>query len=354
MSEAARPIPLDVPPFEGREGDPERSPPFEHVAFVGIGLINGSLARDVRRLGLARRTSALARRPETAARALELGLVDVATTEPGEALAGADLVVLGVPVGALGEAAATIAGHLGPDALVTDVGSVKASVIGLVAPHLDMRRFVPGHPVAGTENSGPDAAVANLYRDRWCILTPTAETDPGAVARVSALWRAVGARVEVMDAEHHDHVLAMTSHLPHLLAFNIVNVADSLEGILQCEILRYAAGGFTDFTRIASSDPVLWRDVFLLNRSSVLEVLARYLEDLAALQKDIRLGKGEALVERFRAAQSIRRGVIQAGQAYTRRPLNGSAETLAGGPLDGSIGQLLEPPTPARVAGARE
>ena len=208
--------------------------------------------------------------------------------------------------------------------MVTDVGSVKRRVIELVEPHLDMRRFVPGHPVAGTENSGPDAAVDRLFEGRWSILTPDARTDPAAVARVAALWRAVGADVERMDAAHHDQVLAVTSHLPHLLAFNIVNTARSLETVLEREVLKYAAGGFTDFTRIAASDPTLWRDVFLHNRGAVLEVLGRYIEDLMALQRVIRWGEGEALQERFASAQAIRRGVVQAGQAFERRPLDGA------------------------------
>ena len=301
---------------------PARTPEvlFERVAVVGIGLVGGSLARDLRRLRLARRTVALDRSAATARRALELGLVDEATTDPRAAVEGADLVVLAVPVGAMGEVARAIAPALGPDAIVTDVGSVKAPVMGLVGPHLDPRRFVPGHPVAGTENSGPDAALEGLFAGRWCILTPDARTDPEAVERVAALWRAMGSDVERMDAVHHDKVLAITSHLPHLLAFNLINTAGSVETVLEGEVLKYAAGGFTDFTRIAASDPTLWRDVFLANRGAVLEMVSRYIEDLTALQRVIRWDEGDALLERFASAQAIRRGVVLAGQAYERRP----------------------------------
>ena len=304
---------------------PRRAPrpaeaPFERVAVVGIGLVGGSLVRDLRRLRLARRIVALDRCAAAARRALEIGLVDEATTDPRAAVEGADLVVLAVPVGAMGEVARAVAPFLRNDAIVTDVGSVKAPVAGLVAPHLDLRRFVPGHPVAGTENSGPDAAVDGLFAGRWCILTPDARADPAAVERVAAMWRAVGALVDRMDAAHHDQVLAVTSHLPHLLAFNLINTAGSVETVLEREVLKYAAGGFTDFTRIAASDPTLWRDVFLANRGAVLEMVSRYIEDLTALQRVIRWGEGDALLERFASAQAIRRGVVLAGQAYERRP----------------------------------
>ena len=303
--------------------DPQSSCPaplFGQITFVGIGLVNGSLARDVRRLGLAERLVATAPRQETLDEACALGLVDEATSDAAAAVRGADLVVLGVPVGASGEAARAAAPGLRPEAVVTDVGSVKARVIDLVAPHLDMRRFVPGHPVAGTENSGPGAAIEQLFQRRWCILTPLKETDPLAVDRVAALWRAVGSKVELMEAAHHDKVLAITSHLPHLLAFNIVNTADDLEGVLKGEVLKYAAGGFTDFTRIAASNPTMWRDVFLHNKSAVLEVVGRYIEDLVALQRAIRWDEADALFERFESARSIRCEVVRAGQAYKRIP----------------------------------
>ena len=299
---------------------PRKAPLFGRIAFVGIGLINGSLARDVRRLGLARHLVATARRQQTLDQALSLGLIDEVTPDPAAAVRDADLVVIGVPVGASGDAARAIAPGLRPDAIVTDVGSVKAGVIEQVAPHLDLRRFVPGHPVAGTENSGPQAAIERLFNGRWCILTPSGETSPDATAQVAALWRAVGSRVDVMDAAHHDKVLAITSHLPHLLAFNIVNTADDLEGVLKGEVLKYAAGGFTDFTRIAAADPVMWRDVFLHNKDAVLEVVGRYIEDLMALQRSIRWDEADVLAERFASARAIRREVVRAGQAYKRVP----------------------------------
>ncbi len=296
-------------------------PLFGQITFVGIGLVNGSLARDVRRLGLARRLVATARRQETLDEAYGLGLVDAATADVAEAVREADLVVLGVPIGSSGDVARALAPALRPDAVVTDVGSAKARVIELVSPYLDMRRFVPGHPVAGTEKSGPNAALDRLFDGRWCILTPAADTDPGATGRVAALWRAVGSRVELMDAGHHDKVLAITSHLPHLLAFNIVNTADDLEGVLKGEILKYAAGGFTDFTRIAGSDPTMWRDVFLHNKTAVLEIVGRYIEDLVALQRAIRWDDTDAVFARLKSASAIRQEVVRAGQAYKRRPM---------------------------------
>ena len=227
---------------------------------------------------------------------------------------------MGVPVGASGEAARAIALGLRPDAVVTDVGSVKSQVVGMVRPHLDMRRFVPGHPVAGSERSGPAASMDRLFRGRWCILTPSEFTDCGAVEQVTALWEAVGSRVELMTAEHHDKVLAITSHLPHLLAFNIVNTADDLEGVLKAEVLKYAAGGFTDFTRIAASNPIMWRDVFLHNKEAMFEIIGRYVEELLALQRSIRRDEADVLVERFESARSIRREIVRAGQAYKRVP----------------------------------
>ncbi len=300
---------------------PTAEPLFGQITFVGIGLINGSLARDVRRLGLAGRLVATSPRQATLDEACALGLVDEATPDAAAAVRDADLVVLGVPVGASGEAARAMTPGLRADAIVTDVGSTKAKVSELVAPYLDMRRFVPGHPVAGTERSGPAAALERLFDGRWCILTPSAEVDPLAVRRVASLWQAVGSRVELMDAEHHDKVLAITSHLPHLLAFNIVNTADDLEGVLKGEILKYAAGGFTDFTRIAASSPTMWRDVFLHNKTAVLEVVGRYIEDLVALQRAIRWDEADTLLARFESASTVRREVIRAGQAYKRRPI---------------------------------
>ncbi len=292
-------------------------PLFDQVTLVGIGLVNGSLARDIRRLGLARRLVATSRQQGTLDEACRLGLVDDAALDAAAAVQGSDLVVLGVPVGASGEAARAIAPGLRPDAIVTDVGSVKGSVIDLVAPFLDMRRFVPGHPIAGTERSGPAAAVDRLFERRWCILTPAGATDPLAVDRVAALWQAVGARIEVMDPAHHDRTLAITSHLPHLLAFNLINTADDLEGA-KGEILKYAAGGFTDFTRIAASNPRMWQDVFLHNKAAVLEVVGRYVEDLLALQRAIRRDEARVLFNRFENAGVVHREVVRTGHAYKR------------------------------------
>ncbi len=303
-----------------RPSRPGRRPLFRQITFVGLGLINGSIARDARRLGLAERLVGTARSAETRSQACALGLVDEATPDAAAAVRDADLVVLGVPVGSSGDAARAMAPGLRADAIVTDVGSVKGKVVELVAPHLDMRRFVPGHPVAGTEESGPAAAIERLFENRWCILTPQAVTDAGALGQVAALWRALGSKVEVMEAAHHDKVLAITSHLPHLLAYNIVNTADDLEGVLKGEVLKYAAGGFTDFTRIAASDPTMWRDVFLHNKTAVLEVVGRYIEDLVALQRAIRWDEADALFEQFKSAQAIRREVVRAGQAYKRIP----------------------------------
>ena len=295
-------------------------PLFRQITFVGVGLINGSLARDVRRLGLAEQLIGTAPDRAQLDVALRLGLVDDVTTDVAAAVQGADLVVMGVPVGVSGTVARVIAPHLAQGAIVTDVGSVKGRVIDLVSPYLDMCRFVPGHPVAGTEKSGPEAALEGLFSNRWCILTPTAMTDAAAVTRVAELWQRVGSRVELMEAGHHDKVLAITSHLPHLLAFNIINTADDLEGVLKGEVLKYAAGGFTDFTRIAAADPTMWRDVFLHNKAAVLEVVGRYVEDLVALQRAIRWDEADTLARRFESAGSVRREIVRSGQAYKRVP----------------------------------
>ncbi len=295
--------------------------PFRRVAFMGIGLINGSLAKVMRAKGLAHEIVAASRRQETLDRALALGLCDSATTDPAEAAAGADLIVLGTPPAAVGAVAAAMAPGIGEDAIVTDVSSIKAQIVREVRPHLpDPSRFVPGHPVAGTEHSGPDAAFATLFVNRRCILTPTDDTDPAAVARVKALWEEAGSAVDLMTPEHHDKVLAITSHLPHLIAYTIVGTVADLEEQQQSEVFKYAAGGFTDFTRIAGSDPTMWRDVFLNNREAVLEMLGRFTEDLVALQRAIRWGEGETLFDLFTRTRAIRRGVVEAGQAYIRQP----------------------------------
>src|SRR5690606_8092847 len=228
---------------------------------------------------------------------------------------GADIVFLCVPVGVVGDVARTIAPAIEPGAILTDVGSVKAAVIEQVAPHVpEGVHFVPGHPVAGTEQSGPDAGFAELFENRWCVLTPPPGTDPEACDRLEAFWRACGSHVERMDAEHHDLVLAITSHVPHLIAYNIVGTAADLEEVTQSEVIKFSAGGFRDFTRIAASDPVMWRDVFLHNRKAVLEMLGRFTEDLTALQRAIRWGDGETLLQVFTRTRAIRRGIIEAGQ----------------------------------------
>ena len=295
--------------------------PFQRVAMLGIGLINGSLAAVLRRQGAAGEIVAYARQERTRARAVELGLCDRAEADPAAAVAGADLVVIGVPPAAVGDVAAAMRQGLSAEAIVTDVSSIKAQVVRDVAPHLpDPSRFVPGHPVAGTEHSGPDAAFATLFERRRCILTPIEDTDPLAVERIREMWELAGSSVDTMTPEHHDRVLAITSHLPHLIAYTIVGTVADLEDQARTEVFKYAAGGFTDFTRIAASDPVMWRDVLLGNREAVLEMLGRFTEDMVALQRAIRWGDGQALLDLFERTRAIRRGVIEAGQAYVRRP----------------------------------
>ena len=289
---------------------------FERVALIGIGLINSSLAHVLRRDRLAGEIVACARRQETLDVATKLGLCDRATFDAAAAVGGADLVVLGTPLSAYAGIAQTIAGALKPGAIVTDVGSVKQAVIRDVKPHMpEGVHFIAGHPVAGTEHSGPESGFAELFRDRWCILTPLADTDPGALQRVTALWQSAGMKVLTMDAEHHDLVLAITSHLPHLIAYTIVGTATDLEDTLKSEVIKFSAGGFRDFTRIAASDPVMWRDVFLNNREAVLEMLQRFSEDLTALQRAIRWGEGQKLEDLFTRTRAIRRSIIEAKQA---------------------------------------
>jgi cyclohexadieny/prephenate dehydrogenase len=313
---------------------PTDRPHFRRAALIGIGLINGSLALVMRRQGLADEIVACARTEATLDKARALGLADQTTTAPEEAVRGADLVVIGTPVGACGAVAEAMAPGLTAGTIVTDVSSIKAEVIRAVVPHLpEPARFVAAHPVAGTEHSGPEAAFATLFEQRHCILTPIEDTDPEAVRVVAGLWQAAGSRVETMTPEHHDRVLAITSHLPHLIAYTIVATVADLEHHLQAEVLRYAAGGFTDFTRIAASDPIMWRDVFLHNREAVLEMLGRFTEDLAALQRAIRWGEGDKLQDLFTRTRAIRRGVIAEGQAYDRHVL---AEEAAKGSADGT------------------
>lgn len=289
--------------------------PFERLALIGIGLIGGSIALAARKGGAAKHIAISTRSAATLKRAAELGLGDSYHADAAEAVAGADCVIVCVPVGSSGEVAAAIAGALQPGAIVSDVGSVKQSVIRLMQPHLPASvHFVPAHPVAGTEKSGPDAGFAELFRNRWCILTPPPGVDTAAVERLGAFWRALGANVEVMTPEHHDRVLAITSHVPHLIAYNIVGTAADLETVTQSEVMKFSAGGFRDFTRIAASDPTMWRDIFLNNKEAVLEMLGRFTEDLSALQRAIRWNDGEALFELFTRTRAIRRGIIDAGQ----------------------------------------
>ncbi len=308
---------------------------FGRIALIGLGLIGSSIARAVREKHLADSIAAADASPDVARRVLELGIADTATTDAAEAVAGADLVILCTPVGTNGAIAAAIGPALKPGAIVSDVGSVKGAVIKAVAPHLPSHiHLVPAHPVAGTEHSGPDAGFAHLFAGRWCILTPPEGADGEAVDRLAAFWQALGSRVEIMTAEHHDLVLAVTSHIPHLIAYNIVGTADDLETVTQGEVIKFSAGGFRDFTRIAASDPTMWRDVFLHNREAVLEVLGRFQEDLFSLQRAIRWGEGDKLFDLFSRTRAIRRGIIDMGQE-TPEPDFGRSKVSAP-PPDGS------------------
>jgi cyclohexadieny/prephenate dehydrogenase len=291
-------------------------PLFQRVGLIGIGLIGSSLARAMRQHGLAGHIAGHARSQRTRDKAVELGLVDSIHESAAELARGCDLVVVCAPVGAYAEVAAEFGPALSPGAIVTDVGSVKQAVIRDIGPNLpEGVHFVPGHPVAGTEHSGPESGFAELFVNRWCILTPPPGCDEAAVAQVAELWRRCGSQVEIMEPAHHDVVLAITSHLPHLIAYTIVGTATDLEGTTQKEVVKFSAGGFRDFTRIAASDPVMWRDVFLNNREAVLEMLGRFNEDLTALQRAIRWGEGDKLEALFTRTRAIRRGIIDAKQA---------------------------------------
>ena len=291
------------------------APLFDRLALIGVGLIGSSIARAAREQGVARSIVATARSAKTRERVRELGFADEVVETNAEAVKNADLVIVSIPVGACGEVAAEIGPHLKAGAIVSDVGSVKASVVAAMAPHIPKGvHFVPAHPVAGTEHSGPDAGFAELFVNRWCILTPPPGTDPAAVERLAAFWRALGANVETMSPEHHDLVLAITSHVPHLIAYTIVGTADELETVTESEVMKFSAGGFRDFTRIAASDPTMWRDVFIANKDAVLEMLGTFSEDLAKLTRAIRRGDGDALFEHFARTRAIRRGIVQIGQ----------------------------------------
>ncbi len=288
---------------------------YDRVALIGLGLIASSMSHAMRRHGLAHEITGTARSAETRKIAGEIGLCDRVTATAAEAVEGADLVVLAVPVGAMGAVAEEIGPHLKPGATVTDVGSVKRAVIEAVAPHIpEGVHLVPGHPLAGTEHSGPRAGFAELFENRWCLLVPLEGADRDAVERLALLWQSMGSNVDLMDADHHDLVLAVTSHTPHLIAYTMVGVADDLRRVTDSEVVKYSAAGFRDFTRIAASDPTMWRDVFLTNKDATLEILGRFTEELFALQRAIRTGNGDLLHEYFTRTRGIRRGIIEAGQ----------------------------------------
>ncbi|NND18718.1 MAG: prephenate/arogenate dehydrogenase family protein [Silicimonas sp.] len=288
---------------------------YDRVALIGLGLIASSMAHAMRRAGLASEIVGNARSAETRDVARELGFCDRIVETAAEAVADADLVVLAIPVGTMESVASQIAPHLAEGATVTDVGSVKRAVIESVAPHMPGHvHFIPGHPIAGTEHSGPRSGFAEIFDNRWTILVSDETTDATALDRLTGYWQALGANVDVMDADHHDLVLAVTSHAPHLIAYTMVGVADDLRRVTDSEVVKYSAAGFRDFTRIAASDPTMWRDVFLTNKDATLEILGRFTEELFALQRAIRTGDGEHLFDYFTRTRAIRRGIIQAGQ----------------------------------------
>jgi len=288
---------------------------YDRVALIGLGLIASSMCHAMARAGVAGEVTGYARSAESRAVAREIGLCDRVCDSAAEAVAGADLVVLCVPVGVMGSVAAEIAPVLKPGATLSDVGSVKCAVIAAVAPHLpEGVHFIPAHPIAGTEHSGPRSGFAELFDNRWCLIVPQAGSDRAAVERLERFWQALGSHTDEMDAEHHDLVLAVTSHAPHLIAYTMVGVADDLRRVTDSEIIKYSAAGFRDFTRIAASDPVMWRDVFLNNREATLEILGRFTEELFALQRAIRTGDGAHLQAYFTRTRAIRRGIIEAGQ----------------------------------------
>ena len=288
--------------------------PFARVTIIGLGLIGSSLARAIREYMPTVRVTGHDADPNVRQIARAIDLCDDVTDTAGASVTDADLVVLCVPVRAMGAAAADIAADLPPEAIVSDVGSCKADVLAQLRAALPDQIIIPAHPVAGTENSGPEAGFSSLFQGRWCIITPPAGADPAAVERISELWHRVGADVETMDPQHHDLVLAVTSHLPHLIAYTIVGTASDLEDVTQSEVIKYSAGGFRDFTRIAASDPTMWRDVFLANKDAVLEMLQRFSEDLSALQRAIRWNDGDALFNLFTKTRAIRRSIIEQGQ----------------------------------------
>ena len=307
------------------------APIYNRVALIGLGLIASSMAHAMKAGGLAAEIVGYAKSAESRTTALEIGFIDRAADSAAEAVTGADLVVLAVPVGAMGAIAAEIGPHLATGATVTDVGSVKQAVIAAVRPHIpDGVHFIPGHPMAGTEYSGPRSGFATLFRNRWWLLTPLEGHDPAALTRFRSLVEGFGAKVDTMDAPHHDVVLAVVSHTPHLIAYTMVGVADDLARVTDSEVIQYSAAGFRDFTRIAASDPTMWRDVFLTNKEATLEILGRFTEELFALQRAIRLGDGDHLHAYFTRTRAIRRGIIEAGQD-TAAPDFGRGEPPSGG-----------------------
>lgn len=316
---------------------------FDKITLIGIGLIGSSLARVIRREGLATHIAIATRRAETLKRAEELNLGDSYTTNSAEAVKDADLVIVSVPVGSSGTVARQIAGNLKPGAIVTDVGSTKASVIAQMQPELpENMHFIPGHPLAGTEYSGPDAGFAELFTNRWCILTPLPDTDEKALEKLTAFWTACGSRLDHMDPQHHDLVLAIVSHLPHIIAYNIVGTASDLELVTKSEVIKYSASGFRDFTRLAASDPTMWRDVCLHNKDAILEMLGRFSEDLASLQRSIRWGDGEALFDLFTRTRAVHRGIIDAGQEVDTPDFGRQAAVRSTAPLKAPEGDPAE------------
>ena len=300
---------------------------FERVAIIGLGLLGGSIGLAVAEHLPGAVTTGYDADPATRARASQRGLVGKVYDSAAEAVRDAELVILCVPVGAMGEAGAAIAPGLADGVVISDVGSSKQTVARALEAALPGRLVIPAHPVAGTEQSGPDAGFASLFEHRWCIITPPTGADPAQVSRLSTFWEALGAKVELMDAAHHDLVLAVTSHLPHLIAYTNVGTASDLEEVTRGEVIKYSAGGFRDFTRIAASDPTMWRDVFLSNKDAVLEMLQRFSEDLTALQRAIRLGDGDALFEQFTRTRAIRRSIIEEGQDDARPDFGRSDHT---------------------------
>jgi cyclohexadieny/prephenate dehydrogenase len=308
---------------------PLEKPAVKQLCVIGIGLIGGSILRGARRQNFASELIACDLSDSVCERVRELGIADRTTQSVSDAVSGADMVILCTPVGVMADVARELGKSISSHAVVSDVGSVKSSVIAAVGPHLrESKRFVPAHPVAGTEHSGPDAGFAELFVNRWCILTPPESTEAGAIELVASLWSALGSNVEVMSAAHHDLVLAITSHVPHLIAYNIVGTAAELEEVTRSEVIKFSAGGFRDFTRIAASDPTMWRDIFLHNKSAVLEMLARFDRDLSAAREMVEAGDGQGLFDLFTRTRAIRRGIIALGQE-TAAPDFGRLSTQA-------------------------